>query len=509
MRTASPLLPLRYSHDRSLGQIMFWWLMVIIVSIKLLYLYNGPDLFSEEAQYWLWSRHIDWAYYSKPPLIAYVNYLTTNLFGVSALTIRLGAILCGLGASYQLFRLVVEQIRSHRVGLIAIVFLNVSPFFVTASLFFTTDSLLIFCWAGALRYLLRFTQTTERRNLWYVTGFVILGMLAKPTMLLFGVVVVAISYGDVRTKLAMCFGLAAGVGSLPLLIWNSQHEWVTFRHLFQLAGGKSTTLIHPDALSYLLEYTGGQLANGSVFILIAFVLVRPWQFHALNTFPVRVLWLTPLVLLAGFGLLSLHTRVEVNWPAAGLLSWPVVAAYGINLRVRANKLTYTMSWPVVPSLVVVLILLHPTWLDTIAGQPIIPVAADPMHQLAGWDDAGRAVGRFVASLPAKQVVLVSDSYHVASELAFYIPGQPQTYCLPHPDRRLNQFDFWPPPPLGKAFTYVFVSDGPMPLTIRQQMKSVRAEPPWPVHYRATTVRTLYVYVSSDYRPDIAQRLTTY
>jgi len=38
-------------------------------------------LHGDEAQYWAWSQNLDWGYFSKPPLIAWVIALPTSLFG--------------------------------------------------------------------------------------------------------------------------------------------------------------------------------------------------------------------------------------------------------------------------------------------------------------------------------------------------------------------------------------------------------------------------------------------
>ena len=47
--------------------------LVRIISVIATPLEIGPD----EAQYWRWSRTLDWGYYSKPPLIAWAIALTT------------------------------------------------------------------------------------------------------------------------------------------------------------------------------------------------------------------------------------------------------------------------------------------------------------------------------------------------------------------------------------------------------------------------------------------------
>jgi hypothetical protein len=52
-------------------------------------LYSPLDLTPEEAQYWDWSRHLDLSYYSKPPMVAYANFLTTSLLGNTELAVRI------------------------------------------------------------------------------------------------------------------------------------------------------------------------------------------------------------------------------------------------------------------------------------------------------------------------------------------------------------------------------------------------------------------------------------
>ena len=47
----------------------------------------------DEAQYWDWSRHLAWGYYSKPPMVAWVIYVTSAFFGKTALGLRLAATL--------------------------------------------------------------------------------------------------------------------------------------------------------------------------------------------------------------------------------------------------------------------------------------------------------------------------------------------------------------------------------------------------------------------------------
>ena len=45
--------------------------------------FDTTDLFVDEAQYWFWSQNLDFGYYSKPPMIAWVLRIFTALAGSS------------------------------------------------------------------------------------------------------------------------------------------------------------------------------------------------------------------------------------------------------------------------------------------------------------------------------------------------------------------------------------------------------------------------------------------
>ena len=68
------------------------WMLVFLVGLSLirvaLILYGPVDLSGDEAQYWDWSRHLDWSYYSKGPGVAVAIRLGTALLGNTVLGVR-------------------------------------------------------------------------------------------------------------------------------------------------------------------------------------------------------------------------------------------------------------------------------------------------------------------------------------------------------------------------------------------------------------------------------------
>src|ERR1700688_4209334 len=87
-------------------QIQLISLLVISTSVAVspayVWLWCPLDLASDEAHYWDWSRHLDWCYYSKGPLVAWLIRGRCELFGSASVAItgdlsaavRIPAILC-------------------------------------------------------------------------------------------------------------------------------------------------------------------------------------------------------------------------------------------------------------------------------------------------------------------------------------------------------------------------------------------------------------------------------
>src|SRR5581483_11947311 len=68
------------------------WAVFAVTLARLVWLSVGAtNLYPDEAQYWLWSLHPAFGYYSKPPMVAWLIALTTGFFGGDVPAIRLAA----------------------------------------------------------------------------------------------------------------------------------------------------------------------------------------------------------------------------------------------------------------------------------------------------------------------------------------------------------------------------------------------------------------------------------
>lgn len=84
----------------------FYLLLLSVTLWRALFLFIAPlDLVPDEAYYWDRSRQLAWGYYSKSPMIAWIDALSTGIGGAHAATVRLPAIILGTVGIWALFLL--------------------------------------------------------------------------------------------------------------------------------------------------------------------------------------------------------------------------------------------------------------------------------------------------------------------------------------------------------------------------------------------------------------------
>ncbi|MBM1001949.1 MAG: glycosyltransferase family 39 protein [Desulfofustis sp. PB-SRB1] len=95
------------------------WFIVFIAVLtlwRILFIILAPlDLAPDEAYYWDWSRIPDWGYFSKPPMVAWLNLISGSLLGSSVLAVRLPAALLTSVGLIGLF-LVAQQMYDSRTA---------------------------------------------------------------------------------------------------------------------------------------------------------------------------------------------------------------------------------------------------------------------------------------------------------------------------------------------------------------------------------------------------------
>ena len=421
------------------------------------------DLVHDEAYYWDWSRQLDYGYYSKPPMIAWIIGASTSLLGSSPFAVRLPAVLLGTCGLWLIY-LIAERLYSGKAGFWAVIASAATPGNVVMSLLMTIDAPFVFCWTLALYCFWRLLEENSNQLLWGILTAVVIGIgvLSKQTMLgflAFGGIFILLSSVD-RKQLARPAIWLTAAGALmfltPVLVWNYQHGWITFQHTGDHFSSEEIRWWKRATES--LEYIGSQagVVTPIVYLLISFTgLVGLAHFWKLERREKYLLCLSALPLLL-VAILSLRQRIEPNWPAAFYPAAVVLLAGWVTQHFRFNGFmdlfrrsfypgvamggTFALATYALPFLI------GPLGID---GSKL-----DPTPRLRGWQELGRQAANARNEIPElhESLVISAAGRATAAELAFYMPDHPRVYLWDDNEAITSQYDLWggPREPAGKS-----------------------------------------------------------
>ncbi len=419
-----------------------------------------PDLFPEEAYYWNYAAHLDTGYLDHPPMVAWLIHAGTALFGDSEFGVRLGVVLCSLVTAFFTFRLT-TLLFDARAGWMAVLLVQLLPFFFLTGFMITPDAPLTACWAGALYFLAR-ALLQEKAGAWLGLGVCLgLGMLSKYTIALLGPATLIFITVDARARRwwrhPAPYGavLLAIVIFSPVIIWNARHQWASFA--FQSA----------DRVAVARRFSTHELLASILVLLTPVLMLLVWR--ALRGAPsddlrrrwfARIYTLAPL---AVFLLFSLTHRVKLNW--TGPLWLAVIPAVAASLVALADQPAGGLrrAWVATIALLVVV---HATFLTYLTfGLPGLGYAPNMELLPVGWSEMGRAIEARRAAIPPPaddRVLLVAlDKNFIASEAAFYHsrPRQAvrETTGAHLFGGRALMYEFWFPPRDLEGATLLLVS----------------------------------------------------
>ena len=403
-----------------------WWLIIgmfLFACIYNAYLPAHPD----EAYYWQWSRHLALSYFDGPPLTAYLIYIVTAIFGSTAFVIKSVAVTCMTVGVTFIYRLA-KQMFGQRCANIALLIILVMPITQVGYVITTLDPTLFCCWAVAFYYFyMAITQDNTAYR--YLAGlFLGLALLAKyPAILLAVSLLIYLIVSQYRKEFKNINWYVATVLALlvfsPVLIWNAHHDWIGF--LFQYHHGVAQHKVFHFSL--LLNYVVMQfgVSNPVFFLALFYALIRYGKMIFTDR-KLRYLAVPFLLVFFFFLYQSLFKKDLANWPAPAYISGSILLAYFID-RMQWKALLAALT---LFGLLLCLFIRFPTLTPFLPNQSILKT------QFLGYPQlVQQATGLY-----SPGDIVVSDSYQNASELALYLPGQPNTYVLK--GDRPSEYTFW-------------------------------------------------------------------
>ncbi|PAS94864.1 MAG: hypothetical protein CGU28_13295 [Candidatus Dactylopiibacterium carminicum] len=377
-----------------------WLLLLLLLTAYRLWIIPrlGVTLYIDEAQYWTWAKDLDWGYYSKPPVIAWLIAATTAVFGDGLLAVKLSALLLYPATAWLLY-LLGRRLYDGQTGFRAGLSFALIPLVSALGLAVSTDAPLLFCWALAMLALLRALEYDRWRD-WLLLGVAVgLGIMAKYTMGAFAASAGLYLLTDRQRRRAFLHpGLWIAVALatlivLPNILWNWQHDFPTLRHTAEITH-VSENAKTGNAGEFLLAQAGS-LGPGfalAYLVGIGFAL-RRWhdprsQFLLSFSLPL-------------FGLVffqAMRSEANGNWAAPALIAALLLSVVWLT-RLRTR-------WWLGALAINIAVMLAAYYLGDyfqLTGKPQ-PARLDPLKRAKGWDALADGVRPYFAAHPGAMLL---------------------------------------------------------------------------------------------------------
>jgi 4-amino-4-deoxy-L-arabinose transferase-like glycosyltransferase len=438
--------------------------IAVLVVFRLGYIASGViELTKDEAYQWLWSKHLALSYYSKPPGIALIQFAGTSLWGDTEFGVRFFSPVFAAILSLVMLRFMAREVGA-RQAVVLLLIVTAAPLMCIGTILMTIDPPLVLCWTLAMLAGWRAMQPDGTTRHWLLAGAAAgLAFLSKYSAL-YLVACWALFFlfstpARVQLKkpgpyLAL---LVLALSTLPVLIWNSQHSWITLHHVADNSGFGSrwrpTVKYISESLEHFSEFVIVETAllNPVFFVGAVWAAVASWKRRHENPLWLYFFCLGVPVLL-GHLLYSLHSRIQPNWiaPAVVPMFCLMVVYWDARWHEGLRWVKHWLTGGLVLGLVIVVPLHDSDLISVIAGHPL-PGEMDPLRRARAWKETTAVVEQARQKLlqEGKPAFIIADHYGMTGLFSFYLPeakkslgGKPLVYCLPSKEPG-NQLFFWP------------------------------------------------------------------
>jgi 4-amino-4-deoxy-L-arabinose transferase-like glycosyltransferase len=381
--------------------------------------FNTTDLFVDESQYWFWGQNLDFGYYSKPPMIAWVIRLFNALAGSDkTFWIRLSAPLFHLATALVLMRATRRLLGPEIEPWVGVTFVTL-PAVSLSSVLVSTDTIQILFVSIAIWAFFGLNKRTSvvealvlgiSLGLAFLTKYSVLFMLPGVAIAIITLPSARVAWRDV-----IIAAVAGAIVVSPNLWWNLSHDIATVRHTESIAhwdgaAKGSGILVH--------------LLGGVEFVAAQFGVVGPIVFFAMLWAAWRMIrgaaspqekllvWLSlPVVLL--ITLQALFAKAYANWAVTAFAAGTILAVWMLKDTKRGLMTSLIING--IPAILL----------------PILTIFANDLKLPNGDLLMKRYVGRSAISLQIADIaakvhsdVIVADNRDILADLFYTLKGKP-------------------------------------------------------------------------------------
>lgn len=311
--------------------------IVLVILWRVVVLENLPiSLYVDEAQYWTWSKALDWGYFSKPPMVAFLVFLSTQLLGDSVLGVKFLAMLCYPATSLVFYATARLLNFSKNAALWAALLILTLPIFAWLGLVVSSDAILCLFWSLSFYFFIRAESENRLKDWLFLGACVGLGLLSKYSMAVFLLSAVLYRPSLLKNARAWCAVFVAFFILLPNILWNVANDFPTFKHTAEITIAKQSTGGFLKCAQFFVEQwlvSGGVI--GAVFVFLC-CKKSSWKN---KKFKICAFFALPFWAIVG--LQAFLKNANANWAAPAFLTATLAAM--IFLEKRQKLLAMTLA----------------------------------------------------------------------------------------------------------------------------------------------------------------------
>ena len=363
-------------------------------------LLSGFELTYDEAQYWAWSRHLAFGYFTKPGLIAWLIRGTTEVCGDDVACVRAPAPILHAAAAWFVF-LTARRLYDGRVAFWSALAYAAMPAVSLSSLILNTDVPLLFFWCVGLHATVRFLERPSLPRAVYLAGTVAFGLNAKYAMIYLPASLLAyfLATADKRpllrngaTWVALLGGLA---GFLPNLIWNAQNGFVTFHHTGDNAGWETIGF----KVGKIFEYLGGQAVIPGPILFVVVILAAALGWRSTRPGADRLMMWLSLPILIVIGVNAAFAKLHGNWAAT---AFPALIIFASALLGNGRWYGFLKLSAAINVIVAVALVVG----ASLVGRVPLPERPRQLQRLLHWADYGGKLADAARAAGVRTVVTI-------------------------------------------------------------------------------------------------------
>ena len=414
-----------------------FFLLLLIFIIRVLSILNSPlGLSVDEAQYWDWSNNIEFGYFSKPPLIAWLIAFSTYFFGIAEWSIRLSSpIIHFLIATLIWF--ISKNIYNIKVANFVTLIWATLPLTSFGSLIISTDTPLLLFWCMSLFTLLKMLDSDK--IIWPISlGISIgLGFLTKYAAIYFVIILIFLIIFNKRFKKNIFkFILTIFISLLvciPNIYWNYVNELSTFNHTVYNANLNVISLNYFEPIKFIVS----QLIICGPIILISYLLkLLKFKSYNKNEFLLICFSLPILILIIIQAFLKTS---NANWAATAFPG--IVILIGSFIYTQKNKIILVGIKLNLLFNIGIFCLLIKTFIT--GNLNLINLKSDPLRKLKGYPEQGNSINNLIEI--HKPIALLFTRRNDIAKFSYYLKINSKNikkYYLTLRENPINHYEYF-------------------------------------------------------------------